>query len=243
MGRIAALVDELIDAPPAERERRLAEACGDDVELRAEVVALLSDDYASAADASADPVIAAATAAVAAVAFPTRAGHRVGAWVLEEEIGHGGIGAVYRAHRADGLYEATAAIKFLRRGLAPPGSTRPFLAERQMLASLAHPGIARLLDGGTADDGSPFIVMELMDGRSIDRYCDEESLGLDARIGLFLDVMGAVQTRPPVAHRPPRPRNRRTFWCPPRAPPNCSTSAWPSCWAAATRRRPRASVR
>ncbi len=209
MRRIAALVDELIDAPPAERERRLAEACGDDAGLRAEVVALLRDDFASAADAWADPVIAAATAAVAAVAFPTRAGHRVGAWVLDEEIGHGGMGAVYRAHRADGLYEATAAIKFLRRGLAHPGSTRRFLAERQILASLTHPGIARLLDGGTADDGSPFIVMELIDGRSIDRYCDEESLGLDARIQLFLEVMGAVQHahQSLIVHRDLKPSN------------------------------------
>ncbi len=209
MRRIAALVDELIDAGPPERDRRLAEACGDDAGLRAEVEALLGDAYAVAADAHADPAIAATAAAVAQMAFPTRAGHRVGAWVLDEEIGHGGMGAVYRAHRADGLYDATTAIKFLRRGLAQPANTKRFLAERQILASLTHPGIGRLLDGGTADDGSPFIVMELVNGRPIDRYCDDEGLALGDRIRLFLQVTDAVQHahQSLVIHRDLKPSN------------------------------------
>ncbi len=209
MRRIAALVEELIDAGPDERERRLAEACGEDAELRAEIVALLDADYASAADARAVPAIAAATAAFADLTFPSRAGQRAGAWVLETEIGHGGMGAVYRAHRSDGLYQATAAIKFLRRGLAHPDNTRRFLAERQILASLTHPGIARLLDGGTADDGSPFIVMELIEGRPIDVYCDEEGLGLADRLRLFLEVTDAVQHahHALIIHRDLKPSN------------------------------------
>ncbi len=209
MRRIAALVDELIDAAPGERARRLVEACGDDLDLKEEIIELLDGEYETAADALAEPAIAAATSAIAELAFPTRAGNRAGAWVLEEEIGHGGMGAVYRAHRADGLYEATAAIKFLRRGLAQPQETRRFLAERQILASLTHPGIARLLDGGTADDGSPFIVMELIEGRPIDRYCDEERLGLADRIRLFLEVTDAVQHahQALVIHRDLKPSN------------------------------------
>jgi tetratricopeptide (TPR) repeat protein len=209
MRKVAALVDELFDLAPAERSRRLAKACGDDADLEAEVTAMLDDAYESAADAVAQPAIAAATAALAELNFPTRTGRRVGAWVLEEEIGRGGMGAVYRARRADGLYEATAAIKFLRGGLAQPAITQRFLAERQILASLAHPAIARLLDGGTADDGSPFIVMELIDGKPIDRYCDDEDLSIAERVHLFLEVTDAVQHahQALVIHRDIKPSN------------------------------------
>lgn len=209
MRRVAALVDEVLDLPPAERARRLAEACADDADLQAEVVAMLGDEYASAADAMAHPAIAAAAAGIAELEFPARTGQRVGAWILEDEIGRGGMGAVYRARRADGLYQATTAIKFLRGGLAQPAITRRFLAERQILASLAHPGIARLLDGGTADDGSPFIVMELIDGRPIDRFCDENDLDLAERIRLFLEATEAVQHahQALVIHRDLKPSN------------------------------------
>jgi tetratricopeptide (TPR) repeat protein/predicted Ser/Thr protein kinase len=209
MRKLAALVEEVFDLAPAERARRLAEVRRDDADLEAEVGAMLGDEYQSAADALALPAIAAATAALAEIDAPTRTGQRIGAWVLEDEIGHGGMGAVYRARRADGLYEAAAAIKFLRRGLAQPAITRRFLSERQILASLAHPGIARLLDGGTAEDGSPFIVMELIDGRPIDRFCDEENLDVPDRVRLFLEATDAVQHahHALIIHRDLKPSN------------------------------------
>lgn len=209
MRKVAALVDELLDLAPVERERRLTEACGHDVALKTEVLALLGDDYASVADAMAQPAIGAAMAAIAELDAATRTGQRIGAWILEQEIGHGGMGAVYRARRADGLFEAAAAIKFLRGGLAQPAITRRFLSERQILASLAHPGIARLLDGGTTEDGAPFIVMELIDGRPIDAFCDDENLDVRDRVRLFLDVTDAVQHahHALVVHRDLKPSN------------------------------------
>lgn len=118
-------------------------------------------------------------------------GDVIGHWRVLEELGRGGMGAVYLVERADGQFEQRAALKLVR-GRAPAGTSRRFERERQILASLNHAGIARLLDGGQTPDGRPYFVMEHVDGRAINRYADDERLPLDERLRLFERVAAAV---------------------------------------------------
>src|SRR5690606_6651679 len=125
------------------------------------------------------------------------------------EIGHGGMGRVYLAARADGEYEQEVAIKLLRPGRDTPDTLRRFRVERQILATLNHPHIARLFDGGITDDGQPFIVMEHVEGKPIDAYCDEQHLDVRDRLLLFASVADAVQHahRNLIVHRDLKPSN------------------------------------
>ena len=108
------------------------------------------------------------------------------------EIARGGMGAVFKAVRADDAYEKAVAIKLIRDGASHDDVIQRFRAERQILASLEHPNIARLIDGGQAEDGTPFLVMEFVDGVPIDRYCDDHTLNVSERLKLFQAVCGAV---------------------------------------------------
>jgi serine/threonine-protein kinase len=137
------------------------------------------------------------------------AGTRVGAWEVVGQLGRGGMGEVYLAHRADGEYDQDAALKILGGDVSRPDARSRFLAERQILAGLSHPNIARLLDGGVADDGRPFFVLERVEGRPIDAYCDERGLDVTDRIRLFLPVCEAVQYAHQnlVVHRDIKPAN------------------------------------
>jgi len=120
-------------------------------------------------------------------------GRRVGAYELIEQIGSGGMGEVYRAVRADDEYQKQVAIKLVRVGQDSTAVVQRFRVERQILAALDHPHIARLLDGGTTGEGVPYFVMELIDGEPIDRYCESRRLDVAARLRLFLQVCDAVQ--------------------------------------------------
>src|SRR5262249_8330477 len=122
-----------------------------------------------------------------------RVGRRIGAYNVLLEIGRGGMGEVYRANRADGHYEKEVAVKLVRGGYNTAVVLERFRHERQILASLDHPNIARLLDGGTTDDGIPYLVMELIEGIPIDQYCDAHQLNATQRLRLFLQVCSAVQ--------------------------------------------------
>jgi serine/threonine protein kinase/Tfp pilus assembly protein PilF len=137
------------------------------------------------------------------------AGWRVGAWRMLREIGRGGMGIVYLAERADGQFEQRAALKLLKRGLDTDEIQRRFLRERQILARLQHPHIARLLDGGVTDDGRPFFVMEHVVGRPITDDCDSRRATIDERLRLFRDVCEAVQYAHQglVVHRDLKPSN------------------------------------
>lgn len=134
---------------------------------------------------------------------------RIGPYAIERRLGRGGMGSVYLAERADGQLRYRVAIKLMRRDLDTDDLRRRFLAERQMLAQLAHPNIARLLDGGVTDEGRPYFVMELVDGAPIDRYCDAHQLGIPERLELFKKVCGAVQHahRNLIVHRDLKPAN------------------------------------
>src|SRR5579872_3858595 len=116
---------------------------------------------------------------------------------LIREIGSGGMGAVYLAERADQEFEQRVTLKLIREMLPGKAALERFRRERQILARLEHPGIARLLDGGVTDSGQPYTVMEHVEGLPIDRYCDEHGLSVADRLRIFLQVAKAVE----FAHR------------------------------------------
>ena len=140
---------------------------------------------------------------------PRSAGERIGAYRLVEIIGTGGMGDVYKAVRDDDQYRAEVAIKLMRADMRNPLSEQRFRNERQILAALDHRNIARLLDGGTTPQGLPYVVMELVAGEPIDRYCDARSLGARERVQLFLQVCAAVSFAHQhlVVHRDLKPNN------------------------------------
>jgi tetratricopeptide (TPR) repeat protein/tRNA A-37 threonylcarbamoyl transferase component Bud32 len=134
---------------------------------------------------------------------------RLGPWRILREIGRGGMATVYEAERDDREFERRVAVKVIRRGMDSADIVRRLRRERQILANLDHPGIARLLDGGTAPDGRPYVVMEFIDGEPIDSYCSRRSLGLGARLELFRQVCSAVHFahKSLVLHRDIKPSN------------------------------------
>ena len=136
-------------------------------------------------------------------------GRRVGAYRIVQEIGHGGMGAVFLAARADGEFEKEVAIKVLKRGTDTDEIVRRFRAERQILARLEHPGIARLIDAGTTEDGLPYFVMEYVAGVPITRFVQEHRLSIRQRLELFLKVCSAVEQahRDHIVHRDIKPGN------------------------------------
>ncbi len=138
-----------------------------------------------------------------------RAGDRLGPFEVAGEIGRGGAAVVYLAERADGAFDQTVAIKVLAGAFSSRDALRRLEQERQILASLDHPNIARLIDGGVDGAGRPFIVMEHVDGRPIDRYCDEHGLSVDERVDLFLVVAAAVAHAHQrlIVHRDLKPGN------------------------------------
>src|SRR4029079_13989309 len=136
-------------------------------------------------------------------------GQRVGHYRVEARLGEGGMSTVYLAVRADDAYQQQVALKVLGYGAERTDLAARFRAERQILASLDHPGIARLIDGGTTDDGRPYLVMEDIEGVPLGQYCDQHRLGRDARIDLFREVCSAVQYAHQnlVVHRDIKPSN------------------------------------
>jgi serine/threonine protein kinase len=136
-------------------------------------------------------------------------GMRIGQYELIREIGRGGMGTVYLARRSDGGFEQQVAIKLVRPGMADELVLRRFVAERQILAGLEHPYIARLYDGGSTEDGLPYFVMELVEGEDLLTACDRRQLGIADRLRLFLRVCAAVQYAHQrlVVHRDLKPAN------------------------------------
>jgi serine/threonine-protein kinase len=138
-----------------------------------------------------------------------REGLHLGAWAIGRRIGAGGMGTVHEAVRADDQYQQRVAVKFLRRITDSDDAARRFRSERQILASLQHPRIAALLDGGVTPDGQPYFVMEYIDGSPITTWCDARKLDVEARLRIFLDVCDAVRAahRRLVVHRDLKPSN------------------------------------
>jgi non-specific serine/threonine protein kinase/serine/threonine-protein kinase len=207
--RVEQLFHEARALPKDERTSFLSQVCaGDDVMLNA---VLRMIDATSAADAlfenpgalaslidppvppSVDPVL----------------GTMLGVWRIDQTLASGGMGDVYLAHRADDQFQKKAAAKLLRRGFHSEHLRRRFLAERQILAGLEHPNIARLLDGGLSADGMPYLIMEFVEGQPLDVYCNSRNLGLRARLEIFRHVCSAVSYahHNMVIHRDLKPSN------------------------------------
>lgn len=183
------LFDLVCELPPEQWREALA-AAGAEAAVATEVLSLC--DAQTRGIGLPQPV-----AALLANLDPELApGTRLGPWRILSTLAEGGMGRVYRAERADGQYQLQVAIKRLR-ALAQPGEDRMLQRERQILADLAHPNIARLLDGGTSPNGQPHLVMEFIEGERIDRWCRARQLDLAARLRLFQQVCRAVA----FAHR------------------------------------------
>ena len=204
--RVTQLLDEAIALSDSERSPYLDHACGADSELRREVESLLSSHQRAGTGFLKSPAI---TLQKGAQPAPLRVGRRIGAFQIVEEVGQGGMGEVFRAVRADGHYTKEVAIKLVRGGFDTAFVLERFRTERQILATLDHPNIARLLDGGTTEDGIPYLVMELIEGTRIDSFCDERKLSISQRLQLFLQVCAAVQYAHQrlVIHRDIKPGN------------------------------------
>lgn len=205
--RIELLLDEALARPDAERATFLDGACGGDAALRREIEVLI--DAHARTEGPLERLVADLGSSGADNLLGTDwVGRRIGPYVVQRELGRGGMGAVYLARRADGQYDRHVALKVIQCPLE--GSRRArFLAERQILARLAHAGIAQLFDGGLTDAGLPYFTMEYVDGVPIDRYCDEHAFDIPARLQLFLKVCDAVAAahRSLIIHRDLKPTN------------------------------------
>jgi serine/threonine protein kinase/WD40 repeat protein len=192
-------------ASPEEQRKFLDANCSSDAALRSELESLLAE-YSSMSPTFLETAPVAESEAEASFALE---GTLLGAYRLERQLGQGGMGTVFLASRADGAYEKQVAIKLLSGVGAGKELMRRFLAERQILARLDHPNIARLLDGGTTERGEPYLVMDYVDGIPIDRYCRERALPLEQRLQLFADVCAAVAYAHEnlVVHRDIKPAN------------------------------------
>jgi serine/threonine protein kinase/tetratricopeptide (TPR) repeat protein len=210
--RALALFQQAAELPPAEREALLREQCAAEPELRRQVEAL------AAADERAGDFLAAPAAEQLGPWFNETggdpvdipwAGRRLGSYRIVRELGRGGMGTVFLAERVDGQFDQQVALKVVRQGFFGEDLRRRFVRERQILALLQHPNIARLLDGGVAPEGLPYFVMELVSGTPITAFCDRQALGPEERLRLFLGVCAAVQHahRSLVVHRDLKPSN------------------------------------
>ncbi len=193
---------------PDTRAEYITKTCGSDQQLHDEVSSLLvaandSEDYFDRLTGH----VGLAALADGEDSLPEN--RVVGRWRLKRLIGRGGMGAVYLAERADGQFEKRAALKILPMGMNDDESRARFLTERQILARLVHDNIARLLDGGVTEDGTPFFVMDYVEGMPIDQYCAQHKLTIEQRLGLVLDVARGVQFahRNLVIHRDLKPGN------------------------------------
>ena len=231
--RVRELFAEALERPPGERSQFVNESCRGDPALREEVESLLAADREArrfleqpapgldgrtpgrrtpgrrTADGRTPERRTAAEPASEAAGEDPHLGRRIGAYRIERCLGRGGMGAVYLAVRADQEFRRRAAVKLLKPGMDSGEIVRRFRTERQILAALDHPNIAKLLDGGTTEEGLPYFVMEYVDGERIDRYCDERGLGTVERLELFCSVCAAVHFAHQnlVVHRDLKPSN------------------------------------
>ncbi|MBN8480585.1 MAG: serine/threonine protein kinase, partial [Xanthomonadales bacterium] len=192
--RIGVLFDEIVELEGEARRQAIGRI--EDAGLRSEVERLLAGD-AAVGDGSRDPFARPFAADAPELVATDMAGTLIGPWRVLRELGRGGMGVVLLAERADGQYEQLAALKLMRAGGDPAGLRRRFLRERQILARLEHPHIARLLDGGVTAAGEPYFALEYIDGEPLTTFVARQPVDAATRLHLFLDVCSAAQ----FAHR------------------------------------------
>ena len=206
--RLQDLFSRAVELPESEREAFVSQQTGSDKDLRDELLELLACDTGR----STGPLTHALGAAIDATTRDRRkalVGRVVGNYKLVSILGHGGTGTVYLGERADRQYSAQVAVKIVDNATVHGDLGMRFRAERQILASLNHANIARLLDAGETDDAQPYLVMEYVHGEPVDRYCDRQQLDLRARLNLFLEICLAVQYAHQnlIVHRDLKPAN------------------------------------
>jgi eukaryotic-like serine/threonine-protein kinase len=210
---LSGLLDEALDVPPESRERWLESLSAADSAYKEELRALLRHGTAAETRDFLDilPNLRAAVddARAAVNGTPLRPGTAVGPYVVEREIGSGGMGAVWLARRSDGLIKRPVALKLPHTGPHGRHLAERFASERDILAELSHPNIARLYDAGFGDDGQPFLALEYVAGAPLIEYCDQQRLDMCHRLRLFQQVLRAVQYAHGnlVIHRDLKPSN------------------------------------
>jgi len=205
--QIKQIFTEALELEEGERKLFIRKACEDDDKLREEVLSLLrAHEEPGALDRSMDEI---RMSAVSDARVGYMKGEEIGKYRIIKELGHGGMGSVFLAERADGEFEQEVALKLLRDAFANEEQVKRFKSERQILASLNHDHIARLLDGGVTANGQPYYVMEHVKGTPIDIYCSGRGLDIKERLNLFLDICSAVQYAHSklVVHRDLKPSN------------------------------------
>ncbi len=202
--KIEFLFEEALKLSPSQREEFLKKECGNDLELYDEVASLLNED-SNIHNLLNDDLSS-------SVSIPEEINYEgkiIGSYRIINKIAAGGMGSVFLAERSDGQFEQKVALKLIKQGLNSIEIIKRFQAERQILARLQHPNIARLLDGGLTDDGSPYFTLEYVEGEPIDKYCDSHTLTIDERLKLFTKVCSAVHYAHQnlVIHRDLKPGN------------------------------------
>src|SRR5437870_728933 len=205
--QIEEIVQLALDCAPQNRSALLDSACGEDAELRREIESLLALHGDSGFTTS--PAFEDGIKILEQRNGELNKGRRIGAYRVLRQIGRGGMGTVHLAARADDAFQKLVAIKIILRGLDTEDIIQRFRGERQILAMLDHANIARLLDGGTTDDGLPYFVMEYVEGKPLNEYCTKRQLDLKERLALYRSVCEAVQYahRNLVVHRDLKPGN------------------------------------
>jgi serine/threonine-protein kinase len=213
LGRVDALFADALALDAGDRGAFLDRRCRGEPALRADVDELLRLAFQPATylerSVVASGLLPDALASARAFETDLEPGQRIGSWRVVREVGRGGMATVFLVDRVEGQFEQRGALKLVRSMAGSDDIPRRLQRERRILASLTHPGIARLLDGGQTEDGRPFFVMEFVEGFPIDRYCDDRRLTIDDRLDLFLRVCEAVQHahRQLVVHRDIKPSN------------------------------------
>ena len=207
--RLQQLFSQAVDLSGPDRKAFVEKETAGDAELRTELLELLACDNGGARTGPLTLALGAALDTTTRDRRKALVGRIVGNYKLVSVLGHGGTGTVYLGERADRQYSAQVAVKIVDNGTMQGELGLRFRAERQILASLNHANIARLVDAGETEEGNPYLVMEYVDGEPLDRYCDREQLGVRERLQLFLDICGAVQYAHQnlVVHRDLKPAN------------------------------------
>ncbi len=207
--KVEELLNAALELEPTERRKFLDDLGAESPALRREVESLLVCEEKVGGFLTTPALAFSADFFDGDNAPDARLGQTIGQYRILREIGRGGMGAVFLAERSDGEFQQQVALKIMGRGFANAELTRRFRQERQILASLNHPNIARLFDGGMSEDGEPFLVMEFIEGVRIDDYCNERNLSTDGRLRLFLDVCQGVSYAHQnlIVHRDIKPSN------------------------------------
>ena len=206
--KVKTIFEKALELDHSKRNDFINAQCKDDEELKQEVLSLLNVYDKTSEFLEVPPKISEPFENISTFK-DSFIGKRIGNYVIESEAGVGGMGIVYKGRRADKEFEQEVAIKILKHHLNSEYVLKRFQIERQTLAKLQHPNIARLLDGGTTDDGLPYLIMEYIDGTSLIEYCDEKHLNIKQRLELFRTVCGAVQFAHQnlIVHRDIKPGN------------------------------------